>query len=255
MVSITKIKNFKCLLNTYKEIFEKWRTADLEEILRTLSNTYYEYALMANIILNNRELDELNVEEKEEYMICKTFQERIIDHIIKLDGKEYFENFNPHNLILNPILQERISRTIHKAYWDNLQIELDSEPPVFTQLLRLIEGLRDDFLKFVPNRPDIQEEIKGGIDIDLLRNMITHDAFDKEDLYKLTTYIISLVKRFQPPVMDEKVEEWEQGMLNELECDIKYSDFLVIFFKSVFNMLDTIIHYFEVCEQELANEN
>ena len=53
--------------------------------------------------------------------------------------------------------------------------------------------------------------------------------------------------------MDEKVEEWEKDMLMEFEREIKYSDFLVVFFKSVFNMIDTIIEYIEISEAELNN--
>ena len=41
--------------------------------------------------------------------------------------------------------------------------------------------------------------------------MVNNDAFDDENLYKLAVYIISLIKRFQPPIMDEKVNEWEKG--------------------------------------------
>ena len=74
--------------------------------------------------------------------------------------------------------------------------------------------------------------------------MLKNDAFDDENLYNLATFIISLVQKFQPPVMDTDVETWKIGMLNELGSEnFNYTDFLVVFFKSIFNMIETIVKY------------
>ena len=70
--------------------------------------------------------------------------------------------------------------------------------------------------------------------------MIENDAFDDKNLYNLATYIISLIKQFQPAIMDEDVNNWEQGMLQQFTEKFEYSDFLVTFFKSVFNMIENI---------------
>ena len=93
------------------------------------------------------------------------------------------------------------------------------------------------------------------IDVDMIKNMIANNAFEDENLYNLATYIISLIKRFQPPIMDEEVDTWEQGMLAQFKESFEYSDFLVTFFKSVFNMIENIIIYNKQLLENLDNIN
>ena len=51
--------------------------------------------------------------------------------------------------------------------------------------------------------------------------------------------------------MDEEVEEWEQGMLHIMSEKFDYTKFLVTFFRSVFNMLQTITTYLHIAAEEL----
>ena len=76
--------------------------------------------------------------------------------------------------------------------------------------------------------------------------MLDHSVFDKCDLQKLCQYTINLIKRFQPPVMDQEVEIWEREMLGQFNENLVYSNFLVIFLKSVFNMLNSILLFIHI---------
>ena len=80
-----------------------------------------------------------------------------------------------------------------------------------------------------------------------------NDAFDDFDLFKLTTYMISLVKRFQPPVMDDDVCIWEESMLEYFKKKFQYSNFLIIFFQSIFNMMHSIVIYMATLKENLEN--
>tara|TARA_B100000427_G_C15433214_1_gene561789 strand:+ start:21 stop:527 length:507 start_codon:yes stop_codon:yes gene_type:complete len=157
-------------------------------------------------------------------------------------GYEYCINFN-HKPITNKIVEQHVRQTLNKAFWDILIDELNAKPPVYDQLLNVLTEIRDMFCEFVPNRLDIQEEIKEKIDPILIKNMIENNAFEKSELYNLSIYIISLVKKFQPAVMDEDVINWEKNMIKHFDEEFNYTYFLVIFFKSVYNMIHTIIFY------------
>ena len=176
-------------------------------------------------------------------MHLKNHQKTLKESILFLNGQDYFNNYVHAEISLDESIQKRIRETMYNAYWDMLQTQLEADPPEYDQLLRILQELRELFCKFVPNVPELQEEIKDKIDPELLKNMITHQAFDDENLFNLATYIISLIKRFQPPVMDDDINNWEITMLNELKNDFNHSTFLVTFFKSVFNMIHSIIFY------------
>jgi predicted permease len=81
--------------------------------------------------------------------------------------------------------------------------------------------------------------------------MAEHQAFDDDNLYKLSIYMISLIEQFQPPVMDKKVQEWKESMIETLKHPLVYSEFLGIFLRSVFNMIQSIMKYLEIAEKDL----
>ena len=117
--------------------------------------------------------------------VDKEQQNNIIDQVIFLNGQEYFNNYREETVELDSNLQSHIKDTVHKAFWNILYRELNSTPPIYEHLLNIITELRDTFCKFVPNRQDIHEEIYENIDVELIKNMATNDAFDDENLYKL----------------------------------------------------------------------
>mgnify|MGYP001288143548 CR=1 FL=1 len=254
-LTIFKIYEFNKLLILYKNSFDAWKINDHKQLIHVMTTSYYEIESMIYAILKDAEENGVNKEsisdEKKEFInICIERQEDIINKIIYLNGQEYFNNYKDNDVISNVNIQRQIKDTLHAAFWDILHEELNSKPPVYDRLISLISELRDTFCKFVPHRTDIHQEIYENIDIELIKNMINNDAFDDNNLYKLAVYIISLVKKFQPPIMDNDVNEWEQGMLQQFKQNFDYSEFLVIFLRSVFNMVDNIIIYIKKLEEE-----
>jgi hypothetical protein len=256
-INIKDIQRFHKLLILYKKRFDIWKRKDHKQFIHELTVTYYELEITINEIKQKAAGKEIERgEDQDTKLLMEYFSERqedIINKIIYLGGQDYFNNYKHETIILDESIQRQIKDTLHTAFWDILQTELDETPPKYDKLISLLIELRDTFCDFVPNRKDIHEEIHENIDIDLIKNMVKNDAFDDENLYKLAVYIISLIKRFQPPVMDEKVNEWEKGMLEQFKTKIEYSDFLVIFFKSVFNMLENILVFAKKFMDEYEN--
>jgi len=284
-----QIDKFSKLLTDYKDIFDAWKLNDYEQFIHKLTVSYYEVESMIQEILSEGEgetpsppTNETTVPPSNEVShsmggegvppsnevphsmggegvspstimaMCLERQDDIINKIIYLNGQEYFNNYKHEEITLDESVQKQIKDTLHAAFWDLFKSELDSSPPVHDRLFQLLEELRDTFCNFVPNRKDIQEEIYENIDVKLIKNMIENNAFDDDNLYKLSTYIISLIKKFQPPVMDEDIDNWEQGMLEQFKEKFEYSEFLITFFQSVFNMLESIIIYAKKASEDLS---
>ena len=247
-VSLYRIYKFADGLVEYKILFDSWKTDDHKKLIHDLTVTFYDLeSTIKDVEKNlqkseNREIDEeVKIEAIEYINCCQERQRDILNKIEHLNGKEYFKNYKNDEVVLDDSIKKQIKNTVHAAFWDLFHEELSKEPPKYDRLISLLNEIRDTFCDLVPNRKDIHEEIYENIDIDLIKNMIEHNAFDIENLKNLSIYIISLVKRFQPPEMDEAVNKWEKGMLEHFNKDFEYSDFLVMFFKSVLNMLTEIM--------------
>jgi hypothetical protein len=246
-ISIRGVNNFIECLRLYKEIFELWKNNDHKSLINTLTTSYYELEALVSLIQEKETLTEID----NEYILClKERQEDFIDKIIFLNGQEYFNNYRHTEVSLDESIQIQIKEMVHNAFWQLLLTELTSKPPVFNQLMKLIEEIRDTFCGLVPSRTDIHTEIHDKIDIIIIKNMMENNAFDDESLMNLCKYIISLIKKFQPPIMDESVNNWEKSMLKQFETKFDYTDFLIQFLRSVFNMLGGIIDYAKMISEE-----
>jgi len=151
------------------------------------------------------------------------------------------------------ITEQQIRDTLRRVYWDMMQAELESKPPKYDRMIAVLTELRDVLCSLVPNRPDIHKEIHENIDIDLIKNMVENNAFDNKNLYQLTIYIVSMIKKFQPPAMDDDVGEWEKNMLDQMEQEFDPAEFLVIFFQSVFHMIEHILVHAKIALENLES--
>ena len=245
---------FSEALLEYKETFDKWKIIDKNYLIHILTTSYYELNYIKESIAEKETTEErnANIISYIDYInLCNERQADIFNKIKFLGGEEYFNNYREPEIVIDELLESRIRINLEKAFWNRLYEELNESPAKSNTLITLLVDLRDAFCNLVPNRKDIHREIYDKIDTKSIKNMIDNNAFDDENLYNLAVYIISLIKQFQPPIMDEKVNLWEEQMLKQFQQKFDYSEFLMIFFQSVFNMIETIIFYTKKVAQDL----
>ena len=245
---------FSEALLEYKETFDKWKIIDKNYLIHILTTSYYELNYIKESIAEKETTEErnANIISYIDYInLCNERQADIFNKIKFLGGEEYFNNYREPEIVIDELLESRIRINLEKAFWNRLYEELNESPAKSNTLITLLVDLRDAFCNLVPNRKDIHREIYDKIDTESIKNMIDNNAFDDENLYNLAVYIISLIKQFQPPIMDEKVNLWEEQMLKQFQQKFDYSEFLMIFFQSVFNMIETIIFYTKKVAQDL----
>lgn len=248
-LTLSDIKIFGRLLNNYHKVFNLWKKKDHQNLVKTLIISYYDIQNIIDLLLLNK--NQANEEEIEYISLCQQNQQDLKKKIISLNGLEAFNNYKPQSLQVERKLRDQVTQIMYNAFWNKLTEELESQPPIYEQLMVILQEIQDIFGQMIPNRLDIQSEIKDNIDPQIIKNMLEHSVFDISDLQKLCQYTINLIKRFQPPVMDQEVEIWEREMLAQFDENIVYSKFLVIFLKSVFNMLNSILIY----SYQLIEEN
>ena len=111
-----------------------------------------------------------------------------------------------------PLEVEYVEDILRRAFWDKLEEDLKEEK--YEHVIILIEEIRDNIADFTPHRQDLIDELHENIDVDFVRQMLKHDAIDKEYTHKLVNYIITKLK-VMDSVEDEPYYETWRTSVNE----------------------------------------
>ena len=91
------------------------------------------------------------------------------------------------------------------TYWKILESQLNSSPPVYKQVLCLIQEIKDEIFQFLaPSNSSLKVEIDGVLDLDLLKQQTEYGAVDFQ---RYAMYILSVLARLCAPVRDDQIKE------------------------------------------------
>ena len=151
---------------------------------------------------------------------------------------------------MNTQLEKQIDETMKKAFWDLLKNDLNKEPQQFDHLIILIEEIREIIKSFTPNRKDLATELDETLDDSFLKHLFIEKSLDPTHFFKLIMFLITKVKSYSAPYLDEDIQIWEEQIVEKLKVEIVYADFIPFFFKKLFFFLNLIENdirkYFEV---------
>lgn len=122
-------------------------------------------------------------------------------------------------------LHKAIQDAMHKAFWDILESELNDDPPVFGQAIRLLEEIREILLSFLnPGANRMRTQIMEVLDLDLIRQQADNDALD---IQGLASYIITTMGKLCAPDRDDDIKKLREN-----------TDNIVTLFREIFRVLD-----------------
>ncbi|NXY90563.1 T11L2 protein, partial [Alcedo cyanopectus] len=117
-----------------------------------------------------------------------------------------------------------VKQIVHKAFWDNLESELNEDPPDYDHAIRLFEEIKEILLSFLtPGANRIQNQICEVLDTDLIRQQAEHNAVD---IHGLANYVISTMGKLCAPIRDNDIEQ------------LKATDNIVELLREIFRVLD-----------------
>ncbi len=85
----------------------------------------------------------------------------------------------------------------------------------YDSLFEYFEYLVDYFCKFIPHNPDKQMKIRQQFDLDLLRNMLIHNACEINDFRTIVEQLRVTFKSFAMPSRDRAIDEILNRLLSE----------------------------------------
>lgn len=144
-----------------------------------------------------------------------------LGHEITVNPNLRFEPHNPPQGSLFKVVRD----TLHKAYWDILESELNDDPPEYEHAIKLLEEIREILLSFLnPGANRMRTQIMEVLDIDLIRQQADNDAVD---IQGLASYIISTMGKMCAPVRDAEIKNLRES-----------TDNTVTLFREIFRVLD-----------------
>ena len=104
-------------------------------------------------------------------------------------------------------IEQQIKEQMHKAFYDIIEENINSNKPDYEWLTRLYSEIRQMLLAIVKKDSKTYKKIESDFDVMLFKQMIENDVFDFESAVKLINNTFFWVKSLQAPVRDKATED------------------------------------------------
>lgn len=121
-----------------------------------------------------------------------------VDHDFKLEKYKAPDNS----------LMGRVKEMTHKAFWDILKQQLESDPPDFTQALSLMTEVKQTVLSLLlPQHTSLKKEVEDKLDEAVIKQQAESGTLDFSEY---SSFVLSIMSRICAPVRDATIRELGQ---------------------------------------------
>lgn len=121
-------------------------------------------------------------------------------HEIAVDQDFKLEPFEPPDNSYQKLVKE----TMHRAYFDILREQLNSDPPEYKQALVLLEDVKQGlFSILLPRHTRIKDMIEEVLDTEFIKQQAENNSLDFQ---KYATFVIDLMAKLAAPARDEMIQ-------------------------------------------------
>ena len=221
IVLFTRCKEFFSNFNEYLNSFNEWKEMDKECLIYNLSRTYF-------LLEKDFENEKRTEENKELYDLTKknieSEKEKTLEKILLLDrslGNEKFISYQEllkhsremelkHEEFIDKLV-DCFSNNMKKSFWDLMKKDLKKEPPETNSFINNLKELVNTIISVSPRKRNMREEIINVIDVELIEQMIKHNAYRYSDLEGIVEYVNKILWEYQAPAEDEITREYEKN--------------------------------------------
>ncbi|KAL4713415.1 hypothetical protein ACJJTC_010400 [Scirpophaga incertulas] len=128
-------------------------------------------------------------------------QNMTLAHEIAVDTDFKLEPFEPPDNSYQKLVKE----TMHKAYFDILREQLNSDPPEYKQAIILLEDVKQGlFSILLPRHTRIREMIEEVLDNEFIKQQAENKSLD---FNKYARFVIDLMSKLAAPARDEMIQK------------------------------------------------
>lgn len=131
--------------------------------------------------------------------VVKNIKNMALAHEIAVNTDFKLEAYEPAENSIEKVVKE----TIHKAFWNILRTQLESQPPVYEHALVLLSDVKEAFASILlENNKKVMEKINEMLDADLIRQQAEQGVLDFKAYSNFIVHVMSLACA---PIRDEAV--------------------------------------------------
>ena len=233
------ISRFKLYYSKYLYLFGVWKEYDKYKILNDLSTIYFE--LEQDKLKKYDDIDSLS--NHEFITSIEREQKKLVEKIEQIAGKEGLEYLDKLKTEIDDYkknienLYTSINENLHESFWNSFELELTKDPPNMSVIIARLEELK---MMLIDCDNTLEEELNNNIDVPFISEMLTRGVIDDKYIHTMCNYIVSVVKRCNSESQEVTLEEFREGMNEQLQGGIMYRDFFPIFFRYLFENIDDI---------------
>lgn len=204
-IALAKNKRFQEEWNVYINVFNEWKTWDLNQLKAQYQSTISLLDLMKT---ENSETIELTG-------ACDILKDQLsqqIQMLTKSDIVEVIESLS--KVQISQDIENAVTRHVYSAYWDSLHEHLMKDK--FSEIGKIIQLEKDILLSICTKKSD-KEKIEEILDADFICQLLTHDCYDKKQLTCLLLEIYNFIQSMGPPCDDDGIEMKKAELAYELQ--------------------------------------
>jgi hypothetical protein len=208
------------LLQNFINLFTLWKTNDHDNLKKALIEQYHKLSVD---ILNEEDFKKKSSESSQESSqessksidsninqsqqiiddrinILKECQENLLYTARILGGEDLVNEIGQYKPVVIDL--EEMSKVYNKAFWDILQIEYNDKK--YDKIFIVLENILQSFNTLVDQTT--YNEIKEIVDIEFIKQRLTHDAYTNADMYSLCTSLLQYAKTVIAAQFDENID-------------------------------------------------
>lgn len=236
---IPVVKSFFKKLESYLELFDKWKKYDLENLIFKLA---YDFFKFENKMKEGTKL--LPVTKT----VIKREKKRIKEYVKKLDGERGYQKFVEYKKLVSEydemddnfarkLFLQRIANLMESNLlietWDKLEFELEENR--YNLLETLLKKVKDTIKECVFSK-SFHLELDEIIDETFICSQLKDGVYQMKNFEYLVKFLIQKLKELQSKRDDESTILLEQEMKELLEFDFDELPFIIRFFLENINL-------------------
>ncbi|KAF4677876.1 Apoptosis-inducing factor 2 [Perkinsus chesapeaki] len=151
-------------------------------------------------------------------------------------------------------MADRIAKTFKRAFWDLHREDLQKRPPDYSFVFARLSELRSRMCSFLPQAR--QPEFASRLDLELLKQQIQHQAFDRETFVQVLRVVVDMLYRLESPASHKKTVEWFENDIMKKPALSEYDspeEAMNAFHKEIVDSLSFLFEQCDVLEAELQS--
>lgn len=110
-------------------------------------------------------------------------------------------------------IEEQIRSNMRKAWCDVIEERIKQNPPDFEYIVDLYKEMKVKFTYILKEGSKTRNDIESSLDVDLFRQMIVNDVFDRSNFCDLTYYVFQTCISLGSPSRDDETIKYRDELI------------------------------------------